>query len=165
MRSGTLNWTEHLVSTERMSEAVVVDASLAVKWLIQEEDSATAQALLLSWGREERRLVGPHLLAAETTNALHRRVARGSLTTQVAAELIESLLRETGVELHEAPEIHARALELASELGQGAAYDCHYLALAEALDCELWTADERFHRAASPAFPFVHALSEVDASG
>lgn len=154
-----------MVSTEQMSEAVVVDASLAVKWVIQEEDSATAHALLLSWGREDRRLVAPHLLPAETANALHRRVAQGRLTTQVAAELIETLLLETGIELHEPPGIHARALELASELGQGAVYDCHYLALAEALECELWTADGRFQRAASPQFGFVHALSEVENPG
>ncbi len=148
-----------------MSEAVVVDASLAVKWLIQEPDSTTANTLLRSWGRERRRLAAPHLLLAEVTNALYRQVVQGSLTTGVAAGLVETLLLETGVELHHGSSLHARALEVASELGQGAAYDCHYLALAEALDCELWTADERFHRAASPAFPFVHALSEVDASG
>ena len=34
-----------------MSEFVVVDASLALKWLLEEDDSDQAQALLESWGR------------------------------------------------------------------------------------------------------------------
>ena len=146
-----------------MSDFVVVDASLALKWLLKEEDSNQAQALLESWGREDRRPAAPHLLPAEVTNALHQQVVRGELTVPRAVTLIDDL--RSLVDLHPLPHLHARALELASELGQGAAYDCHYLALAETLDCELWTADDRFHRAASPAFPFVHALGEVDASG
>lgn len=86
------------------------------------------------------------------------------MSTAQAVRLIEALLA-SGLDLYETSGLHGRALELASELGQGAAYDAHYLALAEALDCELWTADERFRRAASPGFPFVHALSEVEGPG
>ena len=88
---------------------------------------------------------------------------KGELTVPGAVKLIDDL--NSLVDLHPLPQLHSRALELASELGQGAAYDCHYLALAESLGCELWTADDRFHRAASPAFPFVHALSEVESPG
>ena len=44
--------------------------------------------------------------------------------------------------------LHVRALESATDLQQGAVYDAHYLALAEDFGCELWTADQRFHRAA-----------------
>lgn len=146
-----------------MTDFVVVDASVVTKWLVDEDDSDKAHALLEAWDREGIRPTAPGFLPAEVTNALHRRVVRRDLTVEEAVVLIARLAAR--VELHEPSGIHGRALQLASELGQGAAYDCHYLALAEALDCELWTADERFHRAANPAFPFVHALSEVDASG
>ncbi len=40
-------------------------------------------------------------------------------------------------------------MQPASQLKQNAAYDAHYLALAESFGCELWTADERFYRAAT----------------
>ena len=146
-----------------MTDFVVVDASVVTKWLVDEDDSDKAHALLEAWDGESLRPTAPGFLPAEVTNALHRRVVRRDRTVEEATVLLARLAAR--VDLHHGTSLHARALELASELGQGAAYDCHYLALAEALDCELWTADERFHRAANPAFPFVHALSEVENAG
>ena len=127
---------------------VVVDASLAFKWLVEEEDSDKAHAILQSWDNQNVRLAAPHLMPFEVVNALHRRIVQAEMSVQDGAHLIQSLL-SSRLELHETPGLHGRALELASQLRQGAAYDAHYLALAEALDCELWTADERFSRAAS----------------
>ena len=46
-------------------------------------------------------------------------------------------LMSLGLAFHHAPELHSRALELASELEQGAVYDTHYLALVESLVREL----------------------------
>ena len=146
-----------------MSGFVVVDASLAMKWVVRGEGSAEAMALLHTWDREDRGLAAPYLLPLEVTNALHRRVVQGELTVPGAAGLIERL--SSRIELHEPARVHRRALELASELGQGAVYDSHYLALAESLGCELWTADERFYRAAGTVFDSVHSLSEVNAPG
>ena len=51
-------------------------------------------------------------------------------------------------------------MELAWELHQPAAYDAHYLALAEILDCEMWTADDRFFRAASSTSGRVRRLAD-----
>ena len=65
-----------------------------------------------------------------------------------------------GVVLHETPNLHRRALELASRLKQGAVYDAHYLALAESLGCELWTADQRFYRAVSSSVDNVRWIGE-----
>ena len=48
---------------------------------------------------------------------------------------------------------------------QGAVYDSHYLALAETLGCDLWTADERFYRAVSPVAPNVRWVGEFGALG
>ncbi|MCY3504678.1 MAG: type II toxin-antitoxin system VapC family toxin [Chloroflexi bacterium] len=146
-----------------MSGYVVVDASLAIKWLLREENSPHAHARLAIWDREERQLAAPQLFRFEVTNALHRRVVRGELAAREAAALAEDLFSD--FEFGEPLLLHTRALELASELGQGAAYDSHYLALAEALECEYWTADERFWRAASAAFDFARSLSEVEAPG
>ena len=74
-------------------------------------------------------------------------------------------LLESRLELHQPPGLHVRALQLASQIKQNAAYDAHYLALAESFGCELWTADERFYRAASPSIDSVRWLGEFVAPG
>ena len=77
---------------------------------------------------------------------------------------MESLL-SSGLELHQPTHLYNRALELASRLGLGATYDSHYLALAETLGCDLWTADEKFYRAASQAARNVRWIGEPTALG
>ena len=128
-----------------MSGSVVVDASLAVKWLVEEDDSERAHAALESWVAQDITRIAPHLMPFEVANALHRRVLRGELSVDDSTRMIARLL-ESRLELHQPPNLHVRALQLASQLRQGAAYDAHYLALAESLSCELWTADRRILR-------------------
>lgn len=98
-------------------------------------------------------------MLAEVTNVLHRHIRGGDLSIDVAFGLLDYLMT-LEIELHETDHLHHRALELASLLNQGAAYDSHYLALAETLDCDLWTADQRLQRTASPLGPTVHWLGE-----
>ena len=142
-----------------MSGLVVVDASLAFKWLVSEENSDKARAISRSWANEGIQAAAPYLMPVEVTNALHRRVSRGELSVEDAVRLLEHLLA-SGIELRDEPDLHARALQLASQLRQGAIYDAHYLALADILGCEFWTADERFYRAAAPAGRNVHWIGE-----
>ena len=147
-----------------MNESVVVDASLAVKWLVEEDDSDKAHAALESWVARDVTRIAPYLLPFEVANALHRRVLRGELNVGDGIRMISRLLTSR-LELHQPPELHVRALQLASQLNQNAAYDAHYLALAESIGCELWTADERFYRAASPSLDNVRWLGEFVAPG
>lgn len=142
-----------------MNGLVVVDASVTVKWLVSEIHSENALALARSWAQAGAQPVAPYLMPVEVANALHRRVVRKEVTVEAAVQLLEGLLA-SGIELREPPRIHSRALELAEHLQQGAAYDAHYLALAETLDCELWTADERFYRSSNALSTRVKWLGE-----
>lgn len=142
----------------------VVDASLAVKWLIEEEDSDKATALVRLWDDEHIQPAAPHLMPFEVANVLHRRVVRGDLEIEAAAGLMQDLM-SVGVDLYESSVLFGRALELANALGQGAVYDAHYLALAEIVDCEFWTADERFYRGASAVVQNVRWIGEFVAPG
>ena len=81
----------------------------------------------------------------------------------VAANFMQDLM-SLGVGLHDPPNLHPRALELASRLKQGAVYDVYYLALAESLGCELWTADQGLYRVASSGVGNVRWIGDFSAS-
>ena len=142
-----------------MNGIVVVDASLAFKWLVREENSDRAQAISRSWADDGIQISVPHLMPVEVSNVLHRRVLLGELTEEDALRLLEHLLA-SGIELREDPNLHGRAMQIAGQLRQGAVYDAHYLALADILGCEYWTTDERFYRAAVPISQRMHWIGE-----
>lgn len=143
-----------------MNGRVVVDASVAVKWLVNEVDTEAAVELAHSWARSGIQPMAPCLMPVEVADALYRRVVAGELPTQQAIALLDGLL-DAGLDFKEPAGLHARAIEIATELRQDAVYDAHYLSLAELMDCQLWTADERFYRAAVSKFKFVRWLGEA----
>ena len=145
-----------------MNGYVVVDASLAFKWLVKEIYTAEANALGRSWNSQGIRIAAPYLMPVEVSNALHQRVGRGDLTLEAATQRMKNLL-SSGLELLQPAHLYGRALELASQFGLGATYDAHYLALAETLGCDMWTADQKFFRAASPVARSVRWIGETDA--
>lgn len=116
---------------------MVIDASVAFKWIVEEPDSDKARDLI---GRAD--LIAPVLVYSEVGNALFKRVNSGELAPSLSlreqiADLAEVLI--TMDERHVAP----RAYELAVEL-KHPIYDCMYLALADALGDKLLTADYKF---------------------
>jgi predicted nucleic acid-binding protein len=58
----------------------------------------------------------------------------------------------------------SEAVYFAHRFGLPAAYDAHYLALAEREQCELWTADVRFLRAINGKLPWVHSLADYQSA-
>ena len=139
---------------------MVVDASIVVKWLIDEEHSEEARNLRRRWSDDGIVLTAPHLMPYEVSNALRRRVAGGTITLEGAADLM-TLTASHRVSLYEAHDFHSQALQLAARFNQRAVYDSHYLALAMALDCEFWTADERFYRSVANDVRNVRLISEA----
>lgn len=122
--------------------AEVVDASVAVKWFVEEEAlSAEAEALLLGGGP----LIAPDLLLVEVANALWAMVRRGRIGSQ-QAQLALQELETIDLEFVQPGPLLSRAFALAGLLGHPV-YDCLYLACAEACDASLVTADQRFLRA------------------
>jgi len=113
--------------------------------------------LWTGWHEAERPVVAPALLYYEVTNALRRYVAQGELLPQEAAELLDVALR-LDIALYGDAELHRRALKLAEILSLLAAYDAHYLALAERMGAEFWTADRRLVGMVQEAMPWVRLL-------
>jgi predicted nucleic acid-binding protein len=118
----------------------VVDASVAVKWVVTEVFSEQAAQLL----DRDLTLVAPEILFAEVTNALWAMCRRGNITTVDFAEAMDVL--KTAPVAVPTPMRHlaASAARLAVDLDHPA-YDCFYLALAVQEQYPVVTADRRFH--------------------
>ena len=123
---------------------LVVDASVAVKWLVEEEHSAAAKQLID--GPYE--LHAPRLLASEVANALWRKARLEEIGRSTAGSTVEAIA-ETPLRWCEDEQVSAKATRLALALDRPV-YDCVYLALAQRIRCRLVTADERFSRALAP---------------
>jgi predicted nucleic acid-binding protein len=120
---------------------IVVDASVAVKWVLKEPRTEAALAL-----RDEE-LIAPTLWLAEAANALWRHVRLGELDRKQALARLSELENAPIASLAIEPHI-AKALELATEADHPV-YDCIYLALALHRRARVVTDDRRFLAAAA----------------
>ena len=148
-----------------MKTKVVVDANLAVKWVLNEADSNIAMALLDEWNQSDFIMIAPALLTYEVTNALFQNIRKGLLNLTQAKNALEQAL-SLGIELEflEEAGLSEQALELAQKYNLPATYDAHYLALAEREDCDLWTADTKLWKAVQEKLPRVHLLANYQPS-
>ncbi len=119
---------------------LVIDASVAIKWVIQEP--GTSDALLL----RRKQLCAPDLIVAECANILWKKVRIKELSPGEATAAAQ-LLARADVELIPMRAYLQAATELAIELDHPA-YDCVYLAIALAKACPFVTADDRLLRKA-----------------
>ncbi|HEY8623574.1 MAG TPA: type II toxin-antitoxin system VapC family toxin [Casimicrobiaceae bacterium] len=140
-----------------MSDPVVVDSSLATKWVLNEPGTAIARQLLLGWVRQTTTRLAPCWFAAEIAVALYKRMRWGDITSDEVDRALRDILATVTLRT-ESASITVRAIEIAAMLGQGRPYDSMYLALAEREGCELWTADQRFYNAVRARFPQVRWL-------
>ena len=137
---------------------VVIDASLALKWVLQEEHTENAVALRDHWLENMEPVIAPPIFRPEITNVLHQKVRRGQLNRRDAADMLEILV--SAIAAVEPSSLYSRALTLAGELELASAYDALYLALADSEECEMWTADQRLVRSAQSSFPTLRWLEE-----
>ena len=138
---------------------VVVDASLALKWVVAEPYSNEARSILTEWRNRRRKLLAPALFLYEVANALAKRIQRHEFTLEQAKERLRFFV-ESGPLLQQISAIHPRALELMERFGLPTAYDAHYLALAEFQRCECWTADERLWNTVKKELGWVRWIGE-----
>lgn len=140
-----------------MNDIVVVDASLAIKWVLIEEDSARATTLLGRWVSEGKGIIAPALFTYEVTNILHRQVVTSKLSYDEAQRGLTKLFA-IGVSLNfsQYEDISMQAMMLANRYDLPGSYDAHYLALAARENCEYWTADARLWNAVKRKLNWVH---------
>ncbi len=118
----------------------VVDASIAVKWVIPEVWSDKADRLRAT----EDRMLAPDLLLVEVANALWQKTGREEIAPAEADQALD-LVTDSGIDLRPTTPLLSRAMQVARRLNHPV-YDCVYLALAERERASLVTADRRLLR-------------------
>lgn len=123
---------------------VVVDASVAVEYLLKTENGVSAADVL-----EDSELFAPELLDVEVLSVLRRAVLRGILDEARARFAIDDL------EIWGVERISHRALSKPAwkHFRNLSAYDSYYVAAADVLNAPLLTADKRIARV--PNLPVV----------
>jgi predicted nucleic acid-binding protein len=127
------------------SKTVCIDASIVLRYVLMPDD-ASVKRVWQSWTSNETNLVAPSLLYYEVTNGLYQQQRNKYLSAETIWKTLELSL-DLSITLVNEKNLHLRAREIAMQYNLPATYDAHYLALAEWMDIELWTADMRLIRA------------------
>jgi predicted nucleic acid-binding protein len=120
---------------------LVVDASVAVKWMVKEPGNDAARALL----DLPDPLIAPDWLLLEAASTLWKKVKSSQLLEIHALRHIDDL-PDFFSRLYASRDLARTAMDLGFRL-RHPVYDCLYLALAQREGCKLVTADEEFFRA------------------
>lgn len=117
----------------------VIDASVAIKWVVEEEGTNEALSVLTNAS-----LSAPDLLIAECANILWKKVKRSELF-EGEAKVAAKLLQGADIELLPTRHLLEQAMLLAVQLDH-AAYDCIYLSLAMENQWQFVSADQSLKR-------------------
>ena len=135
----------------------VLDASVALKWVLSEPDTGKACQLRDDFRKNLLELIAPDAFVLEIAHALTKAQRRGMIPD--AWRLWVDVMT-TAPLLFPSSQLTPPAIQIASQAGIGV-YDCLYVALAERQKCELVTADVRLQRALQSTCPFIISLSTV----
>ena len=130
-----------------------------MKWLLDEDDRDRAFRLRSDVKRSGGSFVAPPHFLVEASSAIYKRLQQQRVSLSEALDLVEEL-ENIPVERMLPPALHRRAFEIAAQFNLKWIYDAFYVALAEIVGCDLWTADEALHAAVSGAQANVRLLSE-----
>ena len=122
---------------------IVLDASAAVLGLLNDGDARRLMA--------GDTMAVPHLADSEVAHTLRSGVLRGQVGAGEARTALDRWSR-LGLRRFAVVGLLGRIWELRDNV---TAYDATYVALAEALDCSLVTADARLARASGPLCPIT----------
>lgn len=138
--------------------SLVVDASVAIKWLNPREALADkASALYTDYEQGQFSLLVPAFWDYEVTNGVNKAVARGDLTEQEGHDAIALLL---AVQAQKVPlPAPQHSYELARRYRRSV-YDSWYLSLAETAGCAFWTADAKLYNAVQARLAFIKWLGD-----
>ena len=145
-----------------MAQRITVDANLCIALVIPLAYSEPAAKQWLFWQSNRAQVYAPLLWEYEVVSALRKASAVGLLSKKETETALQRLMA-LGIECHLPDlDLHRSALRWAEYLNQPVAYDSQYLAMAEALEAEFWTADQRLiDSLKTRKLPWLHWIGEI----
>lgn len=143
------------------SSTVVIDAGIGIFQVIDDPFSDLVANLWIGWIQDDLTVCAPTLWLNETTSILHKIYMQKLISEERSWEALEALLNLSIEFVTADTEMCRKAYQWASQLNQNQAYDSFYLALAEKLDAEFWTTDQRLvNRARQINIDWAHWIGE-----
>jgi len=137
----------------------VLDASVALRWVISDPTSAKAIQLRDDYQNGIHELLAPDIFIGEVANALTKAERQKLIPIGDAVPLLGKVLSAPPILRSYVPLVK-RATEISSRTRSGF-YDCLYLVLAEQQRCEFVTVDQKLVNNLQPSFPFVISLTSL----
>jgi len=134
---------------------ICIDSNVAVRWMFREPGYEHAEEFLKAYVAGSMTFVVPEHFHLECASAAYHKALSGVPSDKVALALVQ--LGGVGVVTWPIVDLMTRLVEIAM-LAEVTAWDAAYVAVAELVGCEFWTADAQLVRRASVHFPFVRHL-------
>ena len=141
---------------------ILIDSSIALRWLLPDPLSQTCWKLFSQIVETDKQITAPALWMYEMTSGLTKAVHFNILNPEDAQRGLLKVA-ELGVRIISPDEDqNRRAFDWTLRLNRVSAYDSYYLALAEILNCEFWTADNRLYKSGrDQGLEWIHHIKEV----
>jgi|SRR5579859_457999 len=143
-----------------MTGQVVLDAGVLLAAVLEEATSERARELLTGWRDQAVSLAAPGLLRYEVAAVLRKAVTQKRLTANEGFTTLATI-GNLPIRFYLDTELIQRAFEFIIRFDQLTANAAQYLAVADQLGCDLWTADERLFKAVSAELDWVKWLGNL----
>lgn len=144
------------------SSLAIIDASLAIYSVINTPMTLQAENVMGYFQKNRVRLYAPSLWWYEVTSVVHKYLHDGILTEAFAQDTLTILFNLAINRIEEDDILCRSAFDWAARLAQKPAYDSFYIAAAETLGADFWTADQRLvNRAHQLGVDWVHWMGET----
>ena len=138
---------------------IVIDANITVALFVNLPYSGLAEYIFRLWRKQGVELYAPGLWQVEIVSVLRKVVSLGQMSSDDARYSLASLDKLQVEIVHPDRNLLEQSFLWAERIGQKVAYDAQYLALAEALQADFWSADQRLiSTLQARQIPWAHSL-------
>lgn len=139
----------------------VIDASVALKWQFEDEETTdSATALLLDFVDRRVDLITPTFFSYEIISAINTAIHRKRIGEEAGHRAIV-YLTSLGIELRHFEDLIIPTFYMARQYGLSP-YDCAYLSLAEKEKCDFLTGDKKLSNAIKGRLPWVKWIGDYN---